>query len=234
MQQITPIEIRQKKFGKSFRGYNTDEVDAFLYSLSHAWEKLIVQFSEVSDALEQSSREIKRLQGVENAIVKTLNESESTARNIIEKATQEADLKTREAEFEVGSMLQKAHEKAKAVEEEYAQKYQAAQEQMTQKLEATKKVVQEIEVYRDSLLQKLQTLAEDILAKGRTIEDKIDLQQPAAEIQHKRISESDQVSPLAKATPAESTPTQSPQKTTSLADENQTVRLTKIRPLSAL
>jgi DivIVA domain-containing protein len=35
MQQITPIEIRQKNFEKSFRGYQPDEFSAFLHTLSH-------------------------------------------------------------------------------------------------------------------------------------------------------------------------------------------------------
>ena len=239
MQQITPIEIRQKSFGKSFRGYNTDEVDAFLYSLAHAWEKLIVQFNEVSETLERSSKEIKRLQGVENAIVKTLNESESTARNIIEKATKEADLKARETEFEIESILRKAHEKAKAVEEEYAKKYQVAQEQMAKKLEATKKVVQEIEAHRDTLLRKLQHLAEDILAKGQMIEDGIHTQRPIDEERKEGIPIQEPAQSLSladkalKAMSGEPKSTQATQDPVSSTDADQRSLLTRIRPISA-
>ena len=34
---ITPLEIRQKEFEKGFRGYDNDEVSAFLNSLSIEW-----------------------------------------------------------------------------------------------------------------------------------------------------------------------------------------------------
>jgi len=34
---ITPIEIRKKEFEKAFRGYEKEEVDAFLQALSQEW-----------------------------------------------------------------------------------------------------------------------------------------------------------------------------------------------------
>ena len=38
--KITPLEIRQKAFEKNFRGYNQDEVNAFLQTLSQEWERV--------------------------------------------------------------------------------------------------------------------------------------------------------------------------------------------------
>ena len=37
--KITPLEIRQKSFEKVFRGYDKDEVAAFLQILGSEWEK---------------------------------------------------------------------------------------------------------------------------------------------------------------------------------------------------
>ena len=36
---ITPIEIRKQSFRKSLRGYDTEEVHAFLQTLSDEWEQ---------------------------------------------------------------------------------------------------------------------------------------------------------------------------------------------------
>ena len=173
MQQITPIEIRQKSFGKRFRGYNPDEVDAFLHSLAYAWEKLVVQLGKLSNALEGSDKEVKRLQGVENALVKTLNDSESAAHNLIEQAKKEGELRLREAELEVEKMFQQANAKVEAIEEDSIKSHQIAKSQRVRELETLQKVVQETEEYRDTLLQKLQQLAEDILTKGKMIEGKM-------------------------------------------------------------
>ncbi len=137
MQPITPIEIRQKSFEKSFRGYNTDQVDAFLHSLAYVWEKLLAQLDEVKADLEESSKEVKRLQGVENAILKTVKDSEVTAHNIIEQAKKEANLKAIETEIEVGKLLREAKEKA----EDNARRHQRAKEHMARELEVTKKMI---------------------------------------------------------------------------------------------
>ena len=37
--KISAIDIRKHTFEKIFRGYNPDEVDAFLNSLSQEWER---------------------------------------------------------------------------------------------------------------------------------------------------------------------------------------------------
>ena len=39
--KITPLEIRQKTFEKVFRGYEKDEVNAYLQSLSMEWERML-------------------------------------------------------------------------------------------------------------------------------------------------------------------------------------------------
>ena len=39
--RITPLDIRQKTFEKNFRGYEKDEVNAFLLTLSQEWERVL-------------------------------------------------------------------------------------------------------------------------------------------------------------------------------------------------
>jgi len=39
--KITPLEIRQKEFEKKLRGYDKEEVNAFLESLSKEWERVL-------------------------------------------------------------------------------------------------------------------------------------------------------------------------------------------------
>lgn len=173
MQQITPIEIRQKSFEKRFRGYNPDEVDAFLHALAYAWEKLMTQLEEVKSALEANSREVKRLQGIENALLKTIKDAEVAAHNIIGQAQKEAELKAREAKIETDALIYEAKETIKAIEKDSQSKHQHLKEQMAWELARTKKMVQEAETYRDTLLQKLQHLAEDILARSELIERNI-------------------------------------------------------------
>jgi len=167
MQQITPIEIRQKSFEKSFKGYNIDEVNAFLNALAYAWEKLLTQLSDAEDALEKSGKEIKRLQGVENALLKTMKDAETTAHNIIEHAKREVGLKMRETEMNAEKVIHEAQAKAKAIEEDSQRRQIEVEGQMERSLARIKEEVQEREAYRDALLQKLRHLAEEVLIKSQ-------------------------------------------------------------------
>ena len=50
--KITPLEIRQKTFEKKLRGYDKEEVDAFLMSLSQEWETLNTRNKEQKHKIE--------------------------------------------------------------------------------------------------------------------------------------------------------------------------------------
>jgi cell division initiation protein len=173
MQQITPIEIRQKNFERSFRGYSPDEVNAFLHALAYVWEKQTARLNEVESVLEDSRKEVSRLQGVENALLKTIKDAEFTAHSIIEQAKKEAELQARETKIDTEKMIHEAQERVKTIEEDNRRRYWYLKKQMELELERTKKVVQETETYRDTFLQKLQHLAEDILTSRSQLKSNI-------------------------------------------------------------
>lgn len=88
--KITPIEIRQKAFEKNFRGYNIDEVDAFLYSLSIAWQELVDNFDKKEKKIEKITKELQRIKKIEEALLKNVEISTNTAEAIIKNAEIEA------------------------------------------------------------------------------------------------------------------------------------------------
>jgi cell division initiation protein len=174
MQQITPIEIRQKSFERRFRGYNPDEVSAFLHALAYVWEKLTVRLGEVESTLEDSRKEVSRLQGVENALLKTIKEAEFTAHSILEQAKKEAELQTRATKIETEKMIYEAQARVKTIEEDHQRRHWRLKKQMELELAEIKKVVQETEMYRSRFLKKLQHLSEDILtSRSQLIESNI-------------------------------------------------------------
>ena len=63
--KITPLEIRQKSFEKVFRGYDKDEVAAFLQTLSQEWERIMDEQKELRYKLEATREEIQKLREVE-------------------------------------------------------------------------------------------------------------------------------------------------------------------------
>lgn len=70
--KITPLEIRQKAFEKVLRGYDKDEVNAFLQTLSQEWERSLDESKEIRIKLEATEREVSKLREVESSLFKTL------------------------------------------------------------------------------------------------------------------------------------------------------------------
>jgi cell division initiation protein len=81
--RITPLEIRQKTFEKNFRGYEKDEVNAFLLTLSQEWERMQDENKELRIKLEATEREVQKLREVESSLYKTLKTAEDTGRQQI-------------------------------------------------------------------------------------------------------------------------------------------------------
>ncbi|MFC2125130.1 DivIVA domain-containing protein, partial [Bacteroidota bacterium] len=56
--KVTPLEIRQKSFEKVFRGYDKDEVEAFLLILSQEWEKVLDENKSLRMNLDKAEKEV--------------------------------------------------------------------------------------------------------------------------------------------------------------------------------
>ena len=70
--KITPLEIRQKTFEKIFRGYDKDEVNAYLQSLSMEWERMLEENKKLELKIENLVEEVNKLRDLESSLFKTL------------------------------------------------------------------------------------------------------------------------------------------------------------------
>ncbi len=113
--KITPIEIRQKTFEKVFRGYDKDEVLAFLQILSSEWEKTMDEKKELVIKYEHAEKEISKLREVENSLYKTLKTAEDTGTNMIEQAKKAAELQLKESQMKSDNILRDAKAKSKII-----------------------------------------------------------------------------------------------------------------------
>jgi cell division initiation protein len=88
--KVTPEEIAQYTFSRSFRGYDKDLVDQFLSSLSHEWQKEIDEQESLKKRLEISEKELNRLKDVESIMLRTIKEGDDNARKLYEEAERKA------------------------------------------------------------------------------------------------------------------------------------------------
>ncbi|QHT70086.1 DivIVA domain-containing protein [Rhodocytophaga rosea] len=168
--KITPIEIRQKSFEKVFRGYDKEEVDAFLQSLSQEWERVVEENKEYRIKLEIAEREVKKLREVENSLYKTLKTAEDTSAHLVEQANRSAEMQMKEAQVKADSLLREARSKAQYMVQEADNKARQALQETIAELKALEKDVRIIEGQKDNLIVELKSIVSDISEKVNRIE----------------------------------------------------------------
>jgi cell division initiation protein len=153
--KITPLEIRQKTFERTLRGYDKDEVNAFLVSLSQEWERTQDEVKELKMKFETAEREVVKLREVENTLYRTLKTAEDTGANVIDQANKSASLLIKESQMKSDAMINEAKMKARNIIEEAEQTTRSLVEEMEEKLKALADQYKTIELYHDNLLSDL-------------------------------------------------------------------------------
>jgi cell division initiation protein len=212
--KITPLEIRQKAFEKNFRGYNQDEVNGFLQTLSQEWERIYDENKELRIKLEATEREVLKLREVESSLYKTLKTAEDTGANVIEQARQSAELNMRESQLNAEAMLNEAKTKARNLIEESESRSKNTLVEMEERLKTLVESYKKLESTRDDLLQDLKRISQDNIERVERIKNStrnFDVDKYAAEAKsglQKTISPNVTISNTA--TLAESKPTPAP------------------------
>lgn len=88
--KITPLELRQFEFEKTFRGYSIEEVDMFINNLAQEWERVLTETKMMRMQLELAEKEAAKLREIEMTLFKTLKTAEDTSTMITEQANQQA------------------------------------------------------------------------------------------------------------------------------------------------
>ncbi len=163
--KITPLEIRQKDFEKKLRGFDKDEVNAFLLSLSNEWERVLDESKELSIKLKHAEKEVGKLREVESSLYKTLKTAEDTGANLIDQSNKAAELHMKETQMRAEALMSEAKSKAKAMME----KAEVEARQIIEELqEAVKNIEQnhrDIENHRQNAINELKNLSVDLIEK---------------------------------------------------------------------
>ena len=66
MKNISPLEIKNKKFNKSFMGFDPNQVKDHLNNLSREWELIINKINYLEQELNNSKNDTEKLKETEN------------------------------------------------------------------------------------------------------------------------------------------------------------------------
>lgn len=162
---ITPLEIRQKRFERALRGYDKEEVENYLDQLSQAWERILAEQRELHTKLDNTEREVQKLREIESSLFKTLKTAEDTSHNMIDQAQKQADLQLREAQLKVDALIKDARWKARNIVEDAEDEAKQTYNRLHREVKSLEREYRDVETQRDNLIGEVKNLAKDALAR---------------------------------------------------------------------
>lgn len=108
---LTPLDIHNKEFGRSFRGYNEEEVDEFLDEIIRDYEDIYKENANLKEMVASRESNIGQYKDLEDTLKKTLVVAQQTAEDIKTNATREAEVILQEARLKAEQIVAAAEEK---------------------------------------------------------------------------------------------------------------------------
>ena len=157
--KITPIEIRQHTFQKVLRGYDAEEVSAFLNSLSNEWERVLNEGKMLKMQLELAEKELNKLREVELTMFRMLKTAEDTANQMTEQASTSAESYIGEAKIKAEEIIGESRKKANMIVIDAENQSKYIREEILNEFKNHERDFKAMEKYRDNLMVQLKTLA---------------------------------------------------------------------------
>jgi len=109
--RITPLDIQQKGFARRVRGYDRDEVEAFLALVAGAMEDLIRENTALREEGQRKDEAIADHRSRERALQETLIAAQRASEEIREAARREAEISLSEAELQAERIVASAQQR---------------------------------------------------------------------------------------------------------------------------
>ncbi len=104
--RITPLDVRKQEFNKSMRGFDCDEVRAFLNTLADEYETVLIDNKQIRDRVMEQDEKITEYQTMERTLRDTLMTAERVMTETRENANREGDLIVQEAQMKAKGILE--------------------------------------------------------------------------------------------------------------------------------
>lgn len=112
---LTPLDIHNKEFGYSFRGYNVDEVNEFLDQVIKDFETLIRENKSLDEKVRMAEEKLGHFVNLEETLSKSIIVAQSTAEEVKQNARKEAELIVKEAEKNADRIINEALAKSRKI-----------------------------------------------------------------------------------------------------------------------
>jgi cell division initiation protein len=116
--RITPLDIQQKQFPVKFRGFDVEEVYAFLEVVREEMEDLLRENASLKEHHHRAEAQLQEFRDMENTLRETLMTAQQMVEDYKTNARKEAELILREAELKADSLIKEAQERVVKIHED--------------------------------------------------------------------------------------------------------------------
>lgn len=116
---ITPMDIHNKEFKRTFRGYNENEVDEFLDKIMEDYEMLYKENSDLKDRINIMNDKLQSYTDMEKTLKNTLIIAQKSAEDVRQNAQKKGDLIIQEAQQNAEKILQNANQEVVRIRSEF-------------------------------------------------------------------------------------------------------------------
>ena len=112
---LTPLDIHNKEFNRSFRGYDEDEVNEFLDHVIKDYEGLIRENKDLHARIEQVEEKLSHFTNIEESLSKSIIVAQEAAEEVKNNSRKEAQLVVKEAEKNADRIINDALNKSRKI-----------------------------------------------------------------------------------------------------------------------
>jgi cell division initiation protein len=116
--RITPLDIQQKQFPMKIRGFDVEEVYAFLEVVREEMEDLLRENASLKESVQRLETQIKEHKDMETTLRETLLTAQQMVEDYKTNARKEAELVVKEAEVRAEAIIKQAQEKVIKIHED--------------------------------------------------------------------------------------------------------------------
>ena len=116
--RITPLDLRNHRFGRRLAGYAPEEVDEFLSLVAEDYEGALRDLSRQGEQMARLESELELLRANEQVLRDTLTTAQKVSEDLKRTAVKEAEVLVGEAELKGEKMLEAAHKRAASLAED--------------------------------------------------------------------------------------------------------------------
>ncbi|MGA3050407.1 MAG: DivIVA domain-containing protein [Chitinispirillaceae bacterium] len=116
---VSPLDIKNQQFSRSFRGFNPDAVNSFLNLLANELEELIRQNSDNATRIKGLEEQLENYAKIERSINEALLLAQQTASEVSQNARKKADVIVKEATLRAEQEAAEVRERIGKLKAEY-------------------------------------------------------------------------------------------------------------------